>query len=582
MLGAALLLIIFVGSRIGLGRSYPKFPRIIFWAKKFFQPSLAPQFEKEPSVYPASQSVDTDTSENNQAKRVKRKSVPSEFRKQFRLEKDTDEKITTAIRDNRLPPLRSLADEKNVRPNERHINQNAGLIEKTLAEFGIPSKVVDFQVGPTITRFAVEPGYLEKTGREGEPIRQKIRISQISALQRDLALALSAERLRIQAPVPGHSYVGIEVPNLNSNVVRLGPILKSESFYRVNSQLALALGRDVSGKMVIADLARMPHLLIAGTTGSGKSVCIAAITTCLIMNNTPDDLNLVMIDPKMVELVPFNGLPHLIGKVETDLERISAVLQWVVIEMDARYKKFEELRARDIKSYNRKARRRKEWEPLPRIVVLIDELADLMMSSAEHTEAKLVRLAQMGRATGIHLVVATQRPSADVVTGLIKANFPARLSFAVASSIDSRVILDESGAETLLGRGDMLFLDPEAPALVRSQGVMVTDQEIENVISYWQKTWVGEEQQPAPWDVMINEEKETAHLDEMVEKAIQAIGESGRASASHLQRKLHIGYPRAARLMDQLEDLGVVGPTRGGGRERELLGDFEVNSFDDH
>jgi S-DNA-T family DNA segregation ATPase FtsK/SpoIIIE len=510
----------------------------------------------------------------------KRTRIPSKFRTQFRVEEDAASSSNAPERDRRLPPLDRLADEKSLRPNERHINQNAGLIEKTLAEFGIPSKVVGFQVGPTITQFAVEPGYVEKPGKEGKKSQQKVRVSQISALQRDLALALSAQRLRIQAPVPGRSYVGIEVPNLRSNVVRLRPILESENFYKTNSSLTLALGRDVSGQMVIADLTRMPHLLIAGTTGSGKSVCIAAITICLAMNNSPEDLRLVMIDPKMVELVPFNGLPHLIGKVETDLERITAVLRWVVLEMEKRYKQFEELRARDLDSYNRKAHRRKDKEPLPRIVVLIDELADLMMSSAEYTEATLVRLAQMGRATGIHLVVATQRPSTDVVTGLIKANFPARLSFSVASSVDSRVILDEAGAETLLGRGDMLFLAPEAATPVRSQGVMVSDQEIENVITFWQKSWEPVEDEQSPWDAMMVVEGETAGRDELVEKAIEAIMESGRASASHLQRKLKIGYPRAARLMDQLEDLGVVGPTRGGGREREVLTDLERNPDD--
>lgn len=505
--------------------------------------------------------------------RKKRTFIPSEHRKQFRVEDDA-ELLDAPPRSKQLPPLDLLIDEKSIRPNERHINQNAGLIEKTLAEFGLPAKVVGFQVGPTITQFAVEPGYVERAGAEGESARQKVRVSQISALQRDLALALSAQRLRIEAPVPGRSFVGIEVPNLRSNVVRLRPILESSAFYQSDSPLALALGRDVSGQTVIADLARMPHLLIAGTTGSGKSVCISAITVCLAMNNSPEDLRLVMIDPKMVELVPFNGLPHVIGKVETNLDRIAAVLRWVVLEMERRYKKFEDLRARDLKSYNRKARRRKETEPLPRLVVLIDELADLMMSAAEQTEATLVRLAQMGRATGIHLVVATQRPSTDVVTGLIKANFPARLSFAVASGVDSRVILDETGAETLLGRGDMLFLAPEAGTTVRSQGVMVGDQEIEAVIKFWREYWEDGEE-ASPWDVMIQEEGVMADRDDLVEKAIEEITSSGKANASHLQRKLRIGYPRAARLMDELEDMGIVGPVRGSGREREVLIDQE-------
>jgi S-DNA-T family DNA segregation ATPase FtsK/SpoIIIE len=299
-------------------------------------------------------------------------------------------------------------------------------------------------------------------------------------------------------------------------------------------------------------------------------VCIAALTTCLVLNNTPEDLRLVMVDPKMVELVRFNGLPHLFGKVETDLERILGVLRWTVAEMDRRYKLLESSRSRNIDSYNRKALRRKGVEVLPRIVVMIDELADLMMSAPDQTEHTLVRLAQMARATGIHLVVATQRPSTDVVTGLIKANFPARISFAVASSIDSRVILDSAGAESLLGRGDMLFLPPEAAKPLRAQGVMVTDQEIERVISIWQKSGIQEED-TAPWEELLEEEAELADKDDLINKAIAVVRETQRASASMLQRRLHVGYPRAARLIDDLEDLGIIGPAQSGGREREVF-----------
>jgi S-DNA-T family DNA segregation ATPase FtsK/SpoIIIE len=334
---------------------------------------------------------------------------------------------------------------------------------------------------------------------------------------------------------------------------------------------------------VVADLAAMPHLLIAGTTGSGKSVCIAAFTSCLVMNNTPEDLRLVMIDPKMVELVRFNGLPHLYGKVETDLERILGVLRWVVAEMDRRYIVLEQSRSRNIDTYNRKARRRKDAETLPRIVVMVDELADLMMSAPEMTEHNLVRLAQMARAVGIHLVVATQRPSTDVVTGLIKANFPARMSFAVASSVDSRVILDTSGAENLLGRGDMLFLPPEASSPVRVQGVWVTDQEVEKVISFWQKTYAKVETESPPWDEMLEQEAILANRDELVDKAIELVVRTQRASTSMLQRQLRVGYPRASRLMDELEELGVVGPPQGGGREREVLidSDNDEDEYDD-
>lgn len=504
------------------------------------------------------------------AKRQPLPRLPSEFRKKFILHLEQDSS-TPAVRDERLPPLDLLANEQAIRPDERNINLTAGLIEKTLSEFGIPARVVGYRIGPTVTQFAVEPGYVEKATNGEEIIRQKVRVSQISALSRDLALALSAERLRIEAPVPGRPYVGIEVPHARSALVRLRPILETEAFYKYGSPLTIALGKDVSGQAVVADLARMPHLLIAGTTGSGKSVCIAALTTCLVMNNTPEDLRLVMIDPKMVELVRFNGLPHLYGKVETELERILSVLRWTTVEMDRRYRVLESFRARHIDMYNRRARRRKDESPLPRIVIMIDELADLMMSAPEQTEHSLVRLAQMGRATGIHLVVATQRPSTDVVTGLIKANFPARISFAVASSIDSRVILDMAGAETLLGNGDMLFLPPEASTPVRVQGVMVTDQEIEQVITFWQKARAGEEVVPAPWEEMIRQEAVLAEKDNLIVKAIEIVRQEQQASASLLQRRLRIGYPRAARLIDELEELGIVGPPQSGGRERQVL-----------
>ncbi|MQC26331.1 MAG: DNA translocase FtsK [Chloroflexi bacterium] len=480
-----------------------------------------------------------------------------------------------------LPPVDLLSAEESYRPNERHINQSAGLLERTLAEFGIPAKVVGYKVGPTVTQFAVEPGYIPKPGNGDDERGQKVRVSQISALQRDLALALSAQRLRIQAPVPGRSYVGVEVPNTRASLVRLRPILESDIFHRLKSKLGIALGRDVSGVPVAADLAKMPHLLIAGTTGSGKSVVISAITVCLAMNNSPEDLRLIMLDPKMVELVRFNGLPHLMGKVETELERITAVLRWLVAEMGRRYKELESVRARDLESYNRKVERRQDKAKMPRLVVLIDELADLMMNAADHTESTLVRLAQMARATGIHLVVATQRPSTDVVTGLIKANFPARISFAVASAVDSRVILDSTGAEALLGKGDMLYLSPEAAAPLRSQGVLITDREVENVVRYWRTNWETDDEARAPWDEMIRNDAVLSDRDELVESAIEEIRRSGKSSASHLQRALRIGYPRAARLVDELEDMGVLGPVQGGGREREVLVSMDMDGAED-
>ena len=523
------------------------------------------------SIAPVSSPEKTNTGETKKDGRKILARLPAQFRKNFRIEDQDERPAEPLVRDERLPPFELLLDEKIVRPDERNINITAGLIEKTLADFGIPAKVIGFQVGPTVTQFAVEPGYLEKGSSEEEQQRQKVRVAQISGLARDLALALSASRLRIEAPVPGKAYVGIEVPNSRSSVVRLRPILETETFQRLDSPLAIALGRDVSGRPVVTDLSKMPHLLIAGTTGSGKSVCIAALTACLVMNNTPEDLRIVMIDPKMVELVRFNGLPHLYGKVETDLQRILGVLHWTVVEMDRRYKLLEESRSRQIDSHNRKMRRRKGAEVLPRIVVLIDELADLMMAAPDQTEPSLIRLAQLARATGIHLVVATQRPSTEVVTGLIKANFPARLSFAVASNIDSRVILDTQGAEALLGKGDMLFMPPDAPSPIRAQGVMVTDQEIERIITFWQKQAAETGEYEPPWEELLKQQENLGDRDDLVQRAIELVKQSHRASTSLLQRRLKVGYPRAARLMDELEELGIVGPSLGGGKEREVL-----------
>lgn len=481
---------------------------------------------------------------------------------------DSGESLADKRRDGRLPKLSLLLQDRRVGNDEGAIHATAGLIEKTLLDFGIPSRVVGYRVGPTVTQFAVEPGFVERTSPEGEISRHKVRVSQISALSRDLALALSAERLRIEAPVPGQSFVGIEVPNDTSTMVRLRSLVEAPAFQRMDGEpLAIALGRDVSGQPVVADLGRMPHLLIAGTTGSGKSVCIAALAVCLMMNNTPEELRIALLDPKMVELVRFNGLPHLMGKVETETERMLAVLRWALTEMDRRYRLLEAARVKDLERYNRQMQRRKK-EELPRIVIMIDELADLMMSAPDQTEHSLVRLAQLARATGIHLVVATQRPSTDVVTGLIKANFPARLSFTVASSVDSRVILDTVGAETLLGRGDMLYQDPEAGSPIRAQGVMVTDQEVERVVSFWQTSWKEKEEMP-PWEDLVEGAVDT--MDALQDRAVELVRREQRASASMLQRKLRVGYPRAARLIDELEDMGVVGPSRGGGKEREVL-----------
>lgn len=498
--------------------------------------------------------------------------IPAEFRTALKSSNKKDEKSAKPPpRSDELPPLSILLGDTTARADERTINQTAGLIMKTLSEFGIPATVIGYRVGPSVTQFAVQPGFIKRPGTDEEDLQQmKVRVAQIASLEKDLALALSAQRLRIEAPVPGKPYVGIEVPNTNSSMVRLRALLESDSFYKRGAPLNLALGRDVSGNPLNADLSRMPHLLIAGSTGSGKSVCITAIAACLAMNNTPEELRMVMIDSKMVELIRFNGLPHLYGKVETSLERILGVLRWVVVEMEHRYRLLESAHARDLDAYNRKLTRKDDGVPLPRIVVLIDELADLMMSAPDQTEHNLVRLAQMARATGIHLVVATQRPSTDVVTGLIKANFPARLAFAVASGTDSRVILDYTGAESLLGRGDMLFLNPEVGNPVRAQGVLITDMEIERLIDHWRKNSDMPANEVPPWEKLLQEPDENED-DGLIEQAISIVRQSQRASASLLQRRLRIGYPRAARLLDELEKMGVVGPSQGGGKEREVL-----------
>ena len=536
----------------------------------------------EPVAEPVQESEEVPASTTRDEKpKSKSKPLPPEFRKSLRAPESQDNRPAEPLpRGEDFPPLTILSGEQISRPDERTINQTAGLIEKTLSEFGIPATVIGFRVGPTVTQFAVQPGFIKKTGSAEEDARQmKVRVAQIAALQKDLALALAAQRLRIQAPVPGKPYVGIEVPNSRSSVVRLRPILETEEFYKVKSPLAIALGRDVSGQPLVADLSRMPHLLIAGATGSGKSVCITSIAACLAMNNAPEDLRLVMIDSKMVELLRYNGLPHLYGKVETNIERIMGVLRWVVVEMEHRYRLLEGAKARDLDSYHRKLARRGDTTSLPRIVVIIDELADLMMSAPDQTEHNLVRLAQMARATGIHLVVATQRPSTDVVTGLIKANFPARLAFAVTSGTDSRVILDTSGAETLLGRGDMLFLNPEVGNPMRAQGVMVSDQEIEKLITHWQKVSDLPLDDVPPWEKLLQEPAESSD-DALITEAVSLVQETQRASASLLQRRLRIGYPRAARLLDQLEEMGIVGPSQGGGRERDVLIDPE-DEFDE-
>ncbi|HDN80046.1 MAG TPA: DNA translocase FtsK, partial [Chloroflexi bacterium] len=375
------------------------------------------------------------------------------------------------------------------------------------------------------------------------------------ALADDLALALAASPIRIEAPVPGRPYVGIEVPNDEPSLVSLREVMESKEFREMKSPLKLALGKGVSGQPVVADLTAMPHLLIAGATGSGKSVCINSIVTCLVMQNPPERLRLLLVDPKRVELAHFNGLPHLLAPVVMEVKDAIGALTWLVKMMEERYDEFAKMKARHLEDYNSKARA-KGKEPLPYIALIIDELADIMIAAPDEAERKLTRLAQLSRATGIHLVLATQRPSVDVITGLIKANFPARISFAVTSQVDSRVILDMAGAERLLGRGDMLFLPPDQPTPIRLQGCYVSAKEIKRVVDYWRekRPLAAEEIKGFPWEGLLEEEKE----DELTGEALELLKSYQRVSISLLQRKLHLGYPRAARLMEYLEEHGYV------------------------
>jgi S-DNA-T family DNA segregation ATPase FtsK/SpoIIIE len=485
-------------------------------------------------------------------------------------------------RDSALPPLELMQDIELNLPNEQEINNNVVLIENTLLEFEIDVDVVDVKVGPTVTQYAVQP-FKEESGDSGElTVVNRTRISKIASFANDLALALSAKRLRLETPVPGHSYVGIEVPNRNPSIVALRSVYESKNFQdqlgKAKSPLLIPLGRDVAGLPLAIDLAQMPHLLIAGTTGSGKSVCIAAMIGALLLNNSPDDVKLVMLDPKMVELTRYNGVPHLIGPVETDQERIIEVLRWCTREMDRRYKLLEDYAARNITDYNSRLSRRQKDEMMPYIVILIDEIGDLMLSRPEETEKLVTRLAQKARAAGMHMVIATQRPSVDVITGLIKANFPSRISFAVASGVDSRVILDSIGAENLLGRGDMLYLASDAAGPRRVQGCFVSDDEVRKITGWW-KDW-GDSQVKAgkpdypktgPWERGLTRRELLGETDEMLEQAIEFVVAEGEASASVLQRRLGLGYPRAARLVDLMAELGIVGEAEPGGRSRKVL-----------
>lgn len=491
------------------------------------------------------------------------------------------------------------------------LRQQARIIEQTLRDLGAPVRVQETNPGPVVTQFGIEPlvishvnakcgnckksfsfdtadvesdtatlvcPHCESTNANIVDVKEnKVKVSRIKGLADDLALALEAKTLRVEAPIPGKGLIGIEVPNPVVSLVALRDILESEKFADLDSPLRLCMGQDVSGHPVVADLTAMPHLLIAGTTGSGKSVCINAIIAALLLQRVPSELKFLMVDPKRVELIGYEGIPHLLSKVVVEMERVTSALQWVLREMDGRYRRFSKARATHIRDYNARVAPSMGEKPLPYIVVIIDELADLMMMAPQETERSLCRIAQMARATGIHLVIATQRPSVDVVTGLIKANFPARVAFNVASSVDSRVILDMPGAEQLLGRGDMLFLPPDVATPLRLQGAHVSDEELRRLVHYWKGQGRSDAvpsekpvQQPL-WEEMRRQEQQVQFEDELLPDVIDLVLREQRASISLLQRKLRIGYTRSSRIMDILEQRGVVGPQPSGGQAREVF-----------
>jgi len=454
----------------------------------------------------------------------------------------------------------------------------ARVIEETLRSFNAPGTVVEIRRGPAITMFGVEPDYIESRGG-----KTRVRVSNITRLADDLAMALKASRIRMQAPVPGKGYIGIEVPNTHTSIVSILEIFQSTAFQSETSALRFVLGKDVTGLPFTSDLSKMPHLLIAGTTGSGKSVCVNAILAGYLLTLTPDQLRLMLVDPKRVELTGYNGIPHLLAPVITEADKVVSALQRMLREMDLRYQVFAAQGVRNIEEYNEKARADGNKE-LHYILVVIDELADLMMLAPDETERSLIRLAQLARATGIHLIIATQRPSADILTGLIKANFPARIAFAVASGVDSRVILDQPGAERLLGRGDMLFQPPDAPEPIRLQGTYVSDDEINKLTDFWRNQSVQADAPERP-DLMTaassphvplvddhhwNIETPDPDADPIEGEVIAMIRKEGRASISMLQRKFRIGYTRSARIIEKLEEDGIIGPPNPSGT-RDVL-----------
>lgn len=494
-------------------------------------------------------------------------SVSDDSKKKTPEKKEPDEPFEEKLVSNvqgedkvwKYPSLSLLTDTETGKADRGDIKNNAAIIEQTLESFGITARVVEVNLGPAVTQYALE-------------VALGTKLSKITALERDLALALAAPTgtIRIEAPIPGRSLVGIELPNRSPEFVPLKKMMESDAMKGLKSKLAISLGLDVSGKAVVADLSKMPHLLIAGQTGSGKSVCINAILSTFLFRAAPSEVKLIMVDPKRVELTGYNGIPHLLSPVIVEPEKVISALRWILSEMDRRYKLFAQAGARNIESYNEMS----GFQALPYIVLVIDELADIMLFSPVEVEDAITRIAQMSRATGIHMVLATQRPSVDVITGLIKANIPSRVAFAVASQVDSRVILDSQGAEKLLGRGDMLYLPPEQAKPIRIQGAFISDKEIAALTGFTRNQGI-EPQYTEEVTSMAKPGQVTVpgidgDVDDLFEDAVKEVCQYDRASASLLQRRLSIGYARAARILDQLEAAGVVSPADGS-KPRDVL-----------
>jgi len=463
-----------------------------------------------------------------------------------------------------LPDVRQLEYYESVLPDSSELEQKAKTIEEALASFKVEATVREINPGPAVTQFALEPG-------------NGVKVSRITSLQNDLALALAAQSIRVEAPIPGMARVGLEIPNSQIGKVGLREVLESPAFAKSKAKLPLPLGRDVNGKYIVGDLTKMPHLLIAGATGAGKSICINGIVSTFLLTRRPEELRLLMIDPKMVELTGFNGVPHLQCPVVTERDKVVGALRMVLREMNRRYELFKQLGVRNIDGYRERVVDEPDAERMPYLVVIIDELADLMMTTPDEVETVLARLTQMARATGIHLIIATQRPSVNVLTGLIKANVPARIAFAVSSMIDSRVVLDMPGAERLLGRGDMLYLPPDAAKPLRIQGAFI-DEQVKYIVDHWHAVAPIPQYAPEWLDLPSSEperseDEVSGEEDPLMDQALGIVKGQGTASASMLQRRLRIGYNRAARLIEQMEDDGVIGPADGVRGRPVLVGD---------